>query len=363
MSREDRRPLSQVPEDSVCAYMHSFTSQAPSQQELFTILHPPYNGREQHIFDTFAYFPSDTDHHFNDWAYSLPHDVQDVDEFGPDYPHLSVLQRLPFRMPVPQTPQPTVLLSDTCPERQALPTRPDSRSPYVLNPPELSAGFFPGNEYRDFPVPHLAPAPVFFVPAPAMFSAPQFVSAVEEPRILPPDVTESHRPPSFPAHHRSLRRSRAARAYPLPGPNGFVPSDPDDLSSHEKKRLYVESLERYIQYLHQLFAFLNIAPAPLQRVSNYRALTSRSMRTILLVLRRSAEAIHALTVEEASKSIHLREALLQAQAINSDRDQIFEIRETTVSPSSDSAGTSSTCVTAADPDATDISKYFADPSF
>ncbi|KAJ7103463.1 hypothetical protein B0H15DRAFT_214797 [Mycena belliarum] len=157
--------------------------------------------------------------------------------------------------------------------------------------------------------------------------------------------------------------SRAARAYPLPGPNGFVPSDPDDLSSHEKKRLYVESLERYIQYLHQLFAFLNIAPAPLQRVSNYRALTSRSMRTILLVLRRSAEAIHALTVEEASKSIHLREALLQAQAINSDRDQIFEIRETTVSPSSDSAGTSSTCVTAADPDATDISKYFADPSF
>ena len=50
------------------------------------------------------------------------------------------------------------------------------------------------------------------------------------------------------------------------------------LSSHEKKRYYLESLEQYVMYLHEQLKLVGTEPVPLERVSTYRGLSSRSIR-------------------------------------------------------------------------------------
>jgi hypothetical protein len=54
----------------------------------------------------------------------------------------------------------------------------------------------------------------------------------------------------------------------------------DTISSHEKKRHYLECIEQYIQYLHEQFELLG-EPAPeMERVAvaSYSGLNSRSIR-------------------------------------------------------------------------------------
>ncbi|KAG2023415.1 hypothetical protein CC2G_001071 [Coprinopsis cinerea AmutBmut pab1-1] len=55
-------------------------------------------------------------------------------------------------------------------------------------------------------------------------------------------------------------------------------SDPETISSHEKKRHYLECLEQYVMYLHQQLELLNVSPVPLKRVQSYGGLKSRSIR-------------------------------------------------------------------------------------
>lgn len=52
----------------------------------------------------------------------------------------------------------------------------------------------------------------------------------------------------------------------------------DTISSHDKKRYYLECLEQYITYLHDQLRLVGHEPTPLERVSTYRGLTSRSIR-------------------------------------------------------------------------------------
>jgi hypothetical protein len=52
----------------------------------------------------------------------------------------------------------------------------------------------------------------------------------------------------------------------------------DTISSHDKKRLYLESLEQYVMYLHDQLRIVGTEPVTLERVSTYRGLSSRSIR-------------------------------------------------------------------------------------
>lgn len=56
----------------------------------------------------------------------------------------------------------------------------------------------------------------------------------------------------------------------------------DTISSHDKKRYYLECLEQYITYLHEQLRLVGHEPIALERVSTYRGLTSRSIRVLLL---------------------------------------------------------------------------------
>ena len=57
-----------------------------------------------------------------------------------------------------------------------------------------------------------------------------------------------------------------------------VDSRSESISSHEKKRHYLECLEHYVMYLHQQLKLVGAEPVPLERVQQYRGLSNRSMR-------------------------------------------------------------------------------------
>ncbi|KAI0004324.1 hypothetical protein BJV74DRAFT_763438 [Russula compacta] len=79
---------------------------------------------------------------------------------------------------------------------------------------------------------------------------------------------------------------------------GFSPTDPDTISSHDKKRYYLECLEQYITYLHEQLRLVGHEPVALERVSTYRGLTSRSIRTMLVNTQNVLRKTHEETTAE-----------------------------------------------------------------
>lgn len=72
----------------------------------------------------------------------------------------------------------------------------------------------------------------------------------------------------------------------------------DTISSHEKKRHYLECLEQYVLYLHEQLRLVQAAPLPLERVSTYRGLSSRSIRTLLVHMQNTNKTLHEGTLLE-----------------------------------------------------------------
>ncbi|KAG5654084.1 hypothetical protein H0H81_007498 [Sphagnurus paluster] len=63
----------------------------------------------------------------------------------------------------------------------------------------------------------------------------------------------------------------------------LVDSRSDPISSHEKKRHYLECLEYYVLYLHEQLRLVGANTIPLQRVHQVgRGMSSRSIRTLLV---------------------------------------------------------------------------------
>ena len=86
--------------------------------------------------------------------------------------------------------------------------------------------------------------------------------------------------PHHPSPHRSRRRTKPYPADPPPLPEHSLLIPPSDgISSHEKKRHYLECLEQYVMFLHQQLLQVGLQPIPLERsISNSRGMTSKSIR-------------------------------------------------------------------------------------
>ena len=107
---------------------------------------------------------------------------------------------------------------------------------------------------------------------------------------------------------------RKARQRAIAEEIGFNPTDPyvsrlpcfvlafqhlctrDTISSHEKKRHYLECLEQYVLYLHEQLRLVHTAPLALERVSTYRGLSSRSIRTLLVHMQNTNKTLHEGTL-------------------------------------------------------------------
>ncbi|KAH9082070.1 hypothetical protein EDB83DRAFT_2310318 [Lactarius deliciosus] len=83
---------------------------------------------------------------------------------------------------------------------------------------------------------------------------------------------------------------------------GFSPTDP--------KRYYLECLEQYITYLHDQLRLVGHDPVPLERVSTYRGLTSRSIRTMLVNTQNVLKKTHDETIAEEENFLKLRDQVL-----------------------------------------------------
>ncbi|KIP12441.1 hypothetical protein PHLGIDRAFT_258666 [Phlebiopsis gigantea 11061_1 CR5-6] len=82
---------------------------------------------------------------------------------------------------------------------------------------------------------------------------------------------------------------------------GFESTDPDTITSHDKKRHYLECLEQYIVYLHKLLGYSNVEPEPMLRVEQYAGLSSQAIRTLLIHMQSSTRELHSQVKEEEEK--------------------------------------------------------------
>jgi len=106
---------------------------------------------------------------------------------------------------------------------------------------------------------------------------------------------------------------RKARQRALAESVGFTPTDPDTISSHEKKRHYLECLEHYIMYLHEQLRLVGTEPIAIERVSTYRGLSSRSIRTLLVHMENSVRKLHLQTLAEEQVFLDLRNQVVSIQ--------------------------------------------------
>src|ERR1700722_738194 len=110
--------------------------------------------------------------------------------------------------------------------------------------------------------------------------------------VLPPNQKKGSkanaRPVSAPLH-RASGLIPQIRAWSLTFPPLLVVikynyNSRDTISSHDKKRHYLECLEAYVVFLHEQLTLVGAEPLPLERVSSYRGLSSRSIRVSSLPL-------------------------------------------------------------------------------
>ncbi|KAI0734550.1 hypothetical protein C8Q72DRAFT_399109 [Fomitopsis betulina] len=93
---------------------------------------------------------------------------------------------------------------------------------------------------------------------------------------------------------------------------GFPPTDPDTITSHDKKRSYLECLEQYVQWLHEQIRLVGREPLPLERVQQYRGPSSRSIRTLLVHMQDEVRELHQQTLEDERAYMDLQ-AQMQMQ--------------------------------------------------
>ncbi|KAE9411048.1 hypothetical protein BT96DRAFT_912394 [Gymnopus androsaceus JB14] len=98
----------------------------------------------------------------------------------------------------------------------------------------------------------------------------------------------------------------------------FSSPEPEVITSHEKKRQYLECLEHYVQYLHDQINRIGVQAVPIERVSTYRGLSSRSIRTLLVHMETSTAKLKDKTHAEEQRFITLRDAYLRQEGSPTD---------------------------------------------
>jgi len=101
----------------------------------------------------------------------------------------------------------------------------------------------------------------------------------------------------------------------------------DTISSHDKKRYYLECLEQYITFLHEQLRLVGHEPVALERVSTYRGLTSRSIRTMLVNTQNVLRKTHEETIAEEKNFLNLRDEVLSLDFPRQDSTGFHELAE------------------------------------
>ncbi|KAG6845788.1 hypothetical protein H0H87_003842 [Tephrocybe sp. NHM501043] len=216
-----------------------------------------------------------------------------------------------------------------------LPGQPSS----LLTPPPSEAYQATSNKSSNVPLNQLQLSPPSFSAAARELSKPFSESEHSATRPLPPVTfptpsamlaelaTQSSDSKSEPV--RKARRRVVAPSEgllepveggaPTPGSES-LPKPPlseperDSISSHEKKRHYLECLEYYVIYLHQQLSLVGRVPVRLQRpTTSARGMSSQSIRTLLVHMESLNRRLNQEMLAEEQRFIHLRNMAEQLQ--------------------------------------------------
>ncbi|KAI0055458.1 hypothetical protein BV25DRAFT_1928531 [Artomyces pyxidatus] len=221
-----------------------------------------------------------------------------------------------------------------------------------LPSPQLSFGYAVPHSFSHVPQPdihthspplYLAPGDTYTNPTVALYSPVQNLAGpapsgaipdakrellevhTRAPRELGPKSSEilkgrrTRRATTAPETDRKVETQRKARQRIVAESIGFPPTDPDTISSHDKKRYYLECLEQYVSYLHEQLTLVGHKPIPLERVSSYRGLTTRSIRTMMVSMEGVVRQAHQETLEEERNFLLLREELMALESESNDQ--------------------------------------------
>ncbi|TBU62004.1 hypothetical protein BD310DRAFT_811616 [Dichomitus squalens] len=95
---------------------------------------------------------------------------------------------------------------------------------------------------------------------------------------------------------------------------GFTITDPDTITSHDKKRSYLECLEEYVQWLHEQIRLVGHEPVPLERISTYRGLRNNSLRTMLVHMQTTIRDRNVQKQRAEERFLELESALMMRTA-------------------------------------------------
>ncbi|VDB99695.1 unnamed protein product [Peniophora sp. CBMAI 1063] len=114
---------------------------------------------------------------------------------------------------------------------------------------------------------------------------------------------------------KQTETSRQARLRYVSESVGFQTTDPDTMSCHEKKRNYIESLENYVGWLRSKCELDGVEAGEIrrlsgQRLSEYKGLNTRSVRTMIVHMQMMLRADHFDTLREEGDFLHLRERVM-----------------------------------------------------
>ncbi|KAK7694856.1 hypothetical protein QCA50_002044 [Cerrena zonata] len=99
---------------------------------------------------------------------------------------------------------------------------------------------------------------------------------------------------------------------------GFKLTDPDSITSHDKKRHNLECLERYVLWLHDQIRIVNREPVPIERFAGTpNGLNSCSIRTLLLHMQIQIRKLYDEAEEERQTNTALRD-IMTANRLSTD---------------------------------------------
>ncbi|GJE87581.1 hypothetical protein PsYK624_036640 [Phanerochaete sordida] len=175
--------------------------------------------------------------------------------------------------------------------------QPRSECAHQLEAPQAALSTSPECELQERPAQAVSPIPEVemtsveeTVPSSSSSAAeaaslPAPSSAKAKNRLKVPTVLQPAQPGRPDNIRKSYFRSVADNV-------GFQPTDPDSITSHDKKRHYLECLEQYILWLHDQIGLSGNTPLQLERVDSYRGLNIRSIRTLLVHMQGQTKKLH-----------------------------------------------------------------------
>ncbi|KAF9531997.1 hypothetical protein CPB83DRAFT_891333 [Crepidotus variabilis] len=247
-----------------------------------------------------------------DYSYAVQYSQQQPEQvFDVGIPHPNFFaSRQPFEVPklyapVPMPGQSPLLYSEFS-SPGAYSTEGSPRDP------QISANELAICDLQQAP---LAPSPLSVDHEPQTFPTPsELLADISTSGDGLPTVSPNATEDSAASELRS-ETARKARRRAMAESVGFVPTDPDTISSHDKKRHYLECIEQYIQYLHQQFELVGEAPPPIERVAAYRGLSNRSIRTLLVHMEHNTRRMNDQTVSEEDRFLSLRNEIYVKEGI------------------------------------------------